>query len=211
MKLQKHEHACFTVEHDGATLVVDPGSFTEAFSVKNLAGIVVTHEHADHVTPEHLDRLLHGRPETPLIAPQGVASAHPGYAWQVVDGGDVANAGPFALAFFGGRHAVIHRSIPVIDNVGVMINETIYYPGDSFTVPDREVDVLAVPSSAPWLKIGEVMDFVDTVKPRRSFPTHERVNSEAGQAMANGRIGHVTELHGGTFFPLTAGDELELD
>ena len=55
------------------------------------------------------------------------------------------------------------------------------------------------------------MDFVDTVKPRRSFPTHERVNSEAGQAMANGRIGHVTELHGGTFFPLTAGDELELD
>ncbi|BAU31806.1 MBL fold metallo-hydrolase [Microcella alkaliphila] len=211
MKVTKREHACLVVEHAGASLVIDPGSFTTPFLVENLAAIVVTHEHADHVTPEHLERLLEGRSETPLFAPRGVAEAHPGFSWHVVDGGDVVDAAPFELAFFGGRHAMIHRSIPLVDNVGVMVNETLYYPGDSFTVPDRAVDTLAVPSSAPWLKIGEVMDYLDSVRPRRSFPTHERVNSEAGQAMANARIRHVTELHGGVFTALEPGDTIDLD
>lgn len=212
MILTKREHACLVVEHEGASLVIDPGSYTAPFSAEHLAAIVVTHEHADHITREHLDRLL-GAAEgaVHLFAPAGVAAAHPDYDWTVVDAGDVRAAGPFALAFSGGRHATIHRSIPVIDNVGVFVNETLYYPGDSFTVPERSVDVLAVPSSAPWLKIGEVMDYVDAVRPRRSFPTHERINSEIGQKMANARIQHVTELHGGTFVALEAGDSLELD
>lgn len=211
MKVTKREHACLVVEHDGSTLVIDPGSFTSPFTVESLAAIVITHEHADHITPEHLDRLLGDGVGVPLFAPAGVAAAHPDRPWQVVDAGDVRTAGPFALAFFGGRHAMIHRSIPLVDNVGVMVNETLYYPGDSFTVPDRAVDVLAVPSSAPWLKIGEVMDYVDTIRPRRAFSTHERVNSEAGQAMADARIRHVTELHGGIFTALAPGESLELD
>lgn len=217
MIVSKREHACLTVEHDGSTLVIDPGSFTAPFVVENLVAIVVTHEHADHVTPEHLDRLLAAAREADpdrevaLLAPAGVAAVHPDRPWHVVDAGDRVTAGPFTLAFSGGRHALIHRTIPVIDNVGVFVNETLYYPGDSFAVPDGPVPVLAVPASAPWLKIGDVMDYVDAVRPARAFPTHERVNSEAGNAMANARIAHVTEQHGGTFVPLVAGESLELD
>ncbi len=215
MIVTKREHACLVIEHEGSILVIDPGSFTAPFAVENLAAIVVTHEHGDHVTPDHLDRLLEGR-SVPLFAPAGVAAAHPAYPWQVVEAGDRRTAGPFTLDFSGGRHAVIHRSIPVIDNVGVMVNDTLYYPGDSFTVPERPagagpVPVLAVPASAPWLKIAEVMDYVEAVRPLRSFPTHERVNSDAGNAMANARIQLVTEQHGGTFVPLVAGDTLTID
>lgn len=215
MIVTKREHACLVIENEGSTLVIDPGSFTAPFAVENLAAIVVTHEHGDHVTPEHLDRLLEAGP-VPLFAPAGVAAAHPDYPWQVVGAGETHQAGPFELAFSGGRHAVIHRSIPVIDNVGVMVNGTLYYPGDSFTVPERTaaegpVPVLAVPASAPWLKIAEVMDYVEAVAPRRSFPTHERVNSDAGNAMANARIRLVTEQHGGEFVPLVAGDTLTID
>ncbi|MDO9591524.1 MAG: MBL fold metallo-hydrolase, partial [Microcella sp.] len=166
MNITKREHACLVVEQSGATLVIDPGSFTAPFSVDGLAAIVITHEHADHVTREHLDRLLaaaraadeHGTVE--LFAPAGVAAAHPQYHWQIVDGGDLRAAGPFALAFSGGHHATIHRSIPIVDNVGVFVNETLYYPGDSYTVPDREDPVHAVPASAPWQTIGEVMDYL---------------------------------------------------
>jgi len=123
----------------------------------------------------------------------------------------VRAAGPFALAFSGSHHATIHRSIPIVDNVGVFVNETLYYPGDSFTVPSGDVPVLAVPASAPWLKIGEVMDYLDTVKPRHAFPTHECVNSDAGNAMANARITSVVEAHGGRVTVLQPGEELELD
>lgn len=210
MILTKREHACLVIEHDGASLVIDPGSFTAPFDAPGLVGVVVTHEHADHVTPEHLDRLLASAEGVELFAPAGVAASLPGYAWQIVTAGDARSAGPFSLVFSGGRHAVIHASIPVVDNLGVMVNDTLYYPGDSFTAPEGPVDVLAVPASAPWLKIGEVMDYLDAVKPRRAFPTHERVNSDAGNAMANGRIKHVVESNGGAFVPLVAGESLEL-
>ena len=210
MILTKREHACLVIEQEGASLVIDPGSFTAPFDAPGLVGIVVTHEHADHVTTEHLDRLLAAAPDAQLFAPSGVAASLPGYAWQIVTAGDARSAGPFSLAFSGGRHAVIHSSLPVVDNLGVMVNDALYYPGDSFTEPEGPVDVLAVPASAPWLKIGEVMDYLDAVKPRRAFPTHERVNSDAGNAMANGRIKHVVESHGGAFLPLVAGETLEL-
>jgi hypothetical protein len=39
------------------------------------------------------------------------------------------------MTFHGGRHSVIHSSIPVIDNVGVLVNDAFYYPGDSYAVP----------------------------------------------------------------------------
>ncbi len=212
MNITKREHACLVVEQDGASLVIDPGSFTAPFAVEGLSAIVVTHEHADHVTREHLDRLLaDAAGAVELFAPAGVVAAHPDYHWQIVDGGDVRSAGPFALAFFGGHHATIHRSLPIVDNVGVFVNETLYYPGDSFTVPTGEVPVLAVPASAPWLKIGEVMDYLDAVRPRHAFPTHERVNSDAGNAMANARITHVIESHGGRVTVLQPGETLELD
>lgn len=212
MNITKREHACLVVEQSGASLVIDPGSFTEPFTAPGLAAIVVTHEHADHVTPAHLDRLLADAPgAVELFAPAGVAAAHPDYHWQIVDGGDVRAAGPFALAFSGGHHATIHRSIPIVDNVGVFVNETLYYPGDSFTVPGGDVPVLAVPASAPWLKISEVMDYLDTVKPRHAFPTHERINSDAGNALANARITHVVELHGGRVTVLQPGETLEID
>lgn len=222
MIVTKREHACLVIDHRGATLVVDPGSFTEPFRVDNLSAIVITHEHADHVTPAHLDALLHGArdhdptAEVALYAPAGVAAAHPTYPWQIVGAGDERQTGPFTLAFSGGQHALIHHTIPVIDNLGVMINDTLYYPGDSFTIPERPagagpVPVLAVPASAPWLTIGDVMDYLEAVRPARSFPTHERINSEAGNALANARIKLVTEHHGGTFVPLVAGETLALD
>jgi L-ascorbate metabolism protein UlaG (beta-lactamase superfamily) len=212
MRITKREHACLVLEQEKATLVIDPGHFTAPFRVPGLVAIVVTHEHGDHVTRENLDRLLtDAQGPVELFAPAGVAAAHPDYHWQIVDGGDVRAAGPFSLAFSGSRHAMIHRSIAIVDNVGVFVNETVYYPGDSFTVPTREVPVLAVPSSAPWLKIGEVMDYLEAVKPRLAFPTHEKVNSDTGNAMANARITSVVEGHGGRVIVLQPGESLDVD
>lgn len=211
MIITKREHACLVVDHAGSTLVIDPGSFTAPFTVEALAAIVVTHEHGDHVTREHLDRLLAAAPgAVELFAPAGVAAAHPDYHWQIVGGGDSRAAGPFSLVFSGGQHAEIHRSIPLVDNVGVFVNETLYYPGDSYTAPANAVPVLAVPASAPWLKIGEVMDYLDAVRPTRAFPTHDRVNSDAGNAMANARITAVVESHGGSVTVLQPGDSIDV-
>lgn len=212
MRLTKLEHAALVLDESGKKLFIDPGSFTTAITdAARAVAVVITHEHADHWTTEQLTRILDMSPSVPIYAPAGVAAAAIGFDVTVVAAGDSVQADPFTLRFFGGKHAVIHPSIPVVDNLGVLVNDTLFYPGDSFTIPEGvDVDVLAVPSSAPWLKASEFMDYVDAVAPKRSFPTHEMVNSVLGKQMANARIKQVTEDAGGEFFPLEPGDSLDL-
>lgn len=215
MKLTKLEHAALILELSGHKLYIDPGAFTAALTdTVGAIGIVITHEHADHWTPEQLRRVLEMCPAVPIYAPAGVAAAVARVSdaeVTVVRGGDAVDVGPFTLRFFGDRHAVIHESIPVVDNVGVLVNDELYYGGDSFTVPEGvAVATLAVPAGAPWLKIGEVIDYVLAVKPRRSFPTHEMLLSRLGKDLSNDRIKAATEQVGGEFFPLEPGESLEL-
>ncbi len=56
MRITKFGHACLRVEHDGTTVVIDPGTFSEPESVDGADAILITHEHADHVDPKLLDR-----------------------------------------------------------------------------------------------------------------------------------------------------------
>ncbi|MET4638466.1 MBL fold metallo-hydrolase [Mycetocola sp. 2940] len=212
MRLTKLEHAALILEDSGKKLFVDPGSYTTAITeAAQAVAIVITHEHADHWTPEQIDRILSRNPDARILAPAGVAAAAGALPVEVVKAGDEIEVGPFTLTFFGEKHAVIHESIPIVDNVGVLVNGTVYYGGDSYSIPEGvEVDVQAVPAGAPWLKIGDVMDYVLAVKPRRSFPTHEMTLSKAGKEMSNARIKWATEQNGGTFHPLEPGDTLDI-
>jgi L-ascorbate metabolism protein UlaG (beta-lactamase superfamily) len=211
MKITKREHACLVIEHGDETLVVDPGNFTSPLTgLTGVSTIVVTHKHADHVSSEQLEVLLHANPDARIFGPAGVAEALPQYAVQIVAPGDTVVSGAFTARFFGGTHAQIHESIPLIDNVGVLINESLYYAGDSFTVPPVAVDTLAAPAGAPWMKISEAMDFVLEVAPKRCFPTHEMVLSPAGKSLSNARLQWATEQGGGEFFALEPGDTIEV-
>ncbi|WP_157156630.1 MULTISPECIES: MBL fold metallo-hydrolase [unclassified Diaminobutyricimonas] len=211
MKLTKHEHACLVLEKDDQRLVIDPGEYTTPLlGIDNVVAIVITHQHPDHWSQNQLNTIRERNPEVKIFGPAGVAGAASDFPVSIVEAGDEVTAEPFTLRFFGGQHAVIHESIPVIDNVGVLVNEILYYAGDSFTVPPVPIDTLAVPAGAPWLKIAEVMDYVAEVKPKRAFPTHEMVLSTIGKRLSNTRIGSVTEMMGGEYFPLEPGETLEL-
>ncbi len=212
MRVTKHEHAALTVRESGKTLIIDPGSFTSPLDdLGELVGVIITHEHADHWTASHLDRILKYAPAVPIHAPEGVAKAAAGYDITVVNPGDTVALEPFALEFFGGTHSVIHESIPTVDNVGVLINDDFYYPGDSYAVPKgAKVKLLAAPVGAPWLKIGDAMDFVLAVKPRQAFATHDMTLSVAGRTMGRARLQWAVEQDGGVFLELEPGDSTDI-
>ena len=212
MRVTKYEHACLRIDESGDTLLVDPGSFTTPLDdLGTVVAVVITHEHPDHWTPDQLDRILRASPGTPIFAPAGVEAAASDYEITVVSPGETATAGRFTLRFFGGAHEVIHSSLPTIQNVGVLVNDELYYPGDSYAVPDGvEVDTLAAPLGAPWLRIGDAMDFVLAVKPRRAFGTHDMTLSVIGKGMHRARLRWATEQDGGEFFELESGESLDL-
>lgn len=212
MRVTKFEHAGLRLDQGGDTLLIDPGSFTSPVDdLSDVVAVVITHEHADHWTPEHLDRILRGVPGIPIFGPAGVAAAASDYEITIVVPGDTVTAGRFTLRFFGGTHEIIHSSIPVIENVGVLVNDELYYPGDSYAVPEGvEVGTLAAPLGAPWLRVGDAIDFVLAVAPRRAFGTHDMTLSVAGKTMHRARLKWAAEQHGGEFFELDPGDTLDI-
>lgn len=193
MKLTKHEHACVALEKDGTTLIIDPGTFSPlaAQLIAAADAIALTHEHMDHVHAEAITAALAQRPELRVYGPASVAAQFGPHGPQYVSvgAGDGFDVGSFHLTVHGGDHAVIHPDIPVVANVGYLVDDSLYHPGDSFYVPKPSVRTLCVPASGPWLKIGEAADFVRAVRPERSVQIHESLYSDIGLMLAGNLLG----------------------
>lgn len=209
MKITKHEHAFLQLEINGDQVLVDPGVYSpELPTTNNVVAITLSHVHDDHSLARHLEALTARHPQAKLFGPADVAQKLDAFEVIVTNHGDHHSVGEFSLDFYGYLHQEIHRSMPLVQNLGVMINN-LYYPGDSYTIPETQVDILACPSSAPWLKIGDVIDFVEAVRPRFAFPTHNALLSDHGHQLQNSRIKESTEKFGGEFFFLEPGQSRE--
>lgn len=106
-----------------------------------------------------------------------------------VTSGERFGAAGLAVRAYGGWHAQIHPDVPRVPNLGFLIEDRLYHPGDSFDLPDdAQVDTLFVPVSAPWLKLSESVEFVRAVAPRRAFALHDCLLSDAGHKVTDGTM-----------------------
>jgi L-ascorbate metabolism protein UlaG (beta-lactamase superfamily) len=193
MKLTKHEHACVVLEKDGTSIVIDPGSFSSnaAEIIAGTDAILLTHEHFDHVNEAAINEALAARRDLRLYGPSpaGAMFADHQDQFTAVAAGDELTIGPFAVSVHGSQHAVIHRDIPGIPNVGYLIDRGLYHPGDAYFVPEASVDVLLLPTSGPWMKLGEAADYVRAVHPQQIVQIHDMLLSDIGQHVANSMLG----------------------
>lgn len=213
MRITKHGHACVRFEHDGRTLVLDPGGFTERAAVEGADAVLITHEHLDHYDLDHL-RATDAAILTIAAVAEQVRAADPAVAERttVVSPGQSFDAAGFSVRAVGEQHAVIHSSLPTFANSGYVVEAdglTAFHPGDAFTLPGQDVDLLCLPVSAPWCKLAEVMDFARAVGARRSLAVHDLIHSDLGLGLVDGRVSAYLEGVG-DYVRVAAGDEVPL-
>lgn len=67
------------------------------------------------------------------------------------------------------------------------------HPGDSFYIPFEKVDVLALPSAAPWMKLSESVDYLRAMAPRVAVPIHQAILSDAGTGIHYSRLSEMKD------------------
>jgi len=213
MRLTKYAHSCVRLEDGAAALVVDAGIFSEVpEALAGVHAVLVTHEHPDHVDADAIRTAAAADPDLRVWAPAPVAAALSdlGDRVTVVGPGETFDAGGLSVRTFGGQHALIHPSIPVVPNVAYLIEDAVLHPGDSLTVPPLPVELLLVPVHAPWSKVSEVIDFTVSVRAPRVHQIHDGLLNEAGLGLVEANLARIAAPHGSAYTRLRSGDSVEV-
>ncbi len=197
MQLTHLGHSAVLVETSGIRLLIDPGNFSDAWhDLTDLDAILVTHLHPDHVDPAHVPALVAANPQARVLVEPGVIEAVGLDRAEPITADTSVTLGGVTVSAVGGLHAVIHRDIPRIGNVGLVVSgegePTFYHPGDSLAEAPSGVDVLGVPAYGPWAAMKETVDFARAVGAVQGFPIHDGLLNERGWGLVFGRVTDMT-------------------
>lgn len=198
MRITHLGHSCVLVEASGARILIDPGSFSQAWhGLTDLDVILVTHSHPDHVDPDHVEALVNANSSAICRAEEGACRAVPQLDADPIGPGDVLDLGGVRIEAVGGHHAVIHRDLPPLGNVGYLVGEglgtMLFHPGDELDETPRGVDVVACPAHGPWAAMKETVDFARAVGAPHGFLIHEGLLNERGWELAMSRHTEMTD------------------
>lgn len=143
--------------------------------------VLVTHEHADHIDVLRLAGI-----RVPVFAPADANISRldlvSGLDLHRVSSGEAFMAAGTNVRAVGGSHALSFDGYPDCANLGYIVNDSLYHPGDSFHVPDQPIETLFAPIQASWMKIGETVEFVRAIRPERTFAIHDGYLNDRGLA-----------------------------
>jgi L-ascorbate metabolism protein UlaG (beta-lactamase superfamily) len=211
MTITKYGHCCLLIEINNKRILTDPGKFSDGFeTLTDIDIILITHEHADHCHTEAIAELLEKNPAAIVVSNSSVATLlrEHGISTHVVEGREHTSIIDTAIEAFDGKHEEIFGDYGLVQNTGYLVENSFFYPGDSYIVPDKPVTVLALPVAGPWCKIADALRYGLSVKPQLAIPVHDAVLSEAGRAVTYGHFERELPKQGIIFSILKNGESL---
>ena len=141
----------------------------------NIDMLLISHEHLDHCHIPAIEAILAKNPALEIITHAGVGKllSAAGIASTLIADGEEKTVKGVTIESAYSEHACIHHDLPKVQNTGFYINRFLFYPGDSFHIPEKNVTVLALPVAGPWMKLSECIEYAKAVKPKKVFPVHD--------------------------------------
>jgi L-ascorbate metabolism protein UlaG (beta-lactamase superfamily) len=209
MKLTKLGHACWRLEKDGSTVVIDPGSFSGEGLLDGADAVLITHEHFDHVDEQLLKSAPAGLEVWTCQAVADQLGDIPAKV-QVVRDTDAFSTAGFDVKVIGEWHAVNLPGVDPIQNVGFLVDEEVFYPGDALTAPGVDVPTLLVPTTGPWVKLAETIQYLRDVRPARAYSTHDGLANDIGLMLIDNFLGMEADSQKADIRRIPVGESVEL-
>ena len=184
MIITKLGHSCLIVEEAGTRILIGPGTYTFQLnesaldSMKGIGAIFITHEHADHCDQEKLAVIIGASSNPAIYTTEALATQlrAKGISAAALRPGDVITSGSFTIKGVDCRHGTLPAGFPTPQNVGLLINDELFHPGDCTLMEQPpKARILALPAIAPWGSTTQAVTFAGQVKPELVFPIHDAI------------------------------------
>lgn len=184
MKIKKLGHCCLVIEENGKRIMTDPGSWTveQHQEEKNIDLIIITHEHGDHVHIESLKNILLNNHNVKIITNEGVGKLlnEAKIEYEILENKSPKDFFGIEIEAHECRHAEIFKEMGQVQNTGFFVGGRLFYPGDSFYNPNKNVEILALPCAGPWTNVKQATNYALLINPKFCFPVHDGMLKQFG-------------------------------
>lgn len=180
MKITKLGHSCFILDINNTRILFDPGVYTVKYAIiENIDIICISHGHTDHLDMVLLKSILTNNSPV-IITNADVANTlqQEGIEAKVVTNGEAINVKNITIEAYGEKHIYVRPNFDAGSNIGFLINDIFFYPGDNYTLPNKPIEILAMPSAGPWAKLDEALAYAIKVNPHKVFTVHDAIEAD---------------------------------
>lgn len=178
MKFTKFSHSCVLVESAETTILFDPGEFSwsEGLIQKKIAELTrldtvyVTHVHPDHCFSLALRAIREKFPDVIIVTTK---EAQLQLAEDSIE--TVVTLSNNLVTLKQTDHAHLNKTIPIFENMQVILKNIITHPGDSMNIEQLKTPVIALPFFGPWENgtFTDAMNLAIKLRPEYIIPIHD--------------------------------------
>lgn len=173
MKITKFPQSCILVEKAGQKIVIDPGiHFLESHKVKELqdvAGVLYTHQHADHYEPKIADAL---KAKGVALYANAATAELIGKGCQVVHDSESFKVGNFEVTAYELPHCLLVDGTEGPQNTGYVVDSALFHPGDGKELEGLTVNAVALPIAGPDISWHDSYVFARQLRAKVAIPIH---------------------------------------